>query len=67
MPTTRLQSSLQVATEELAKRKDEVGKVKQESDVALKYFSNLFRESGESQRSVEQIDLEASLPGALAE
>ena len=67
MPATKLQSTLELATEELGKRKDEVGKVKHESDVARKYFSNLFRESGESRRSVERIDLEAPLPGAMAD
>ncbi|KAL1955406.1 hypothetical protein VTO42DRAFT_8562 [Malbranchea cinnamomea] len=67
MPATRLQSTLDVATEELGKRKDEVGRVKHESDVARKYFANLFRASSESRRSVERIDLEAPLPGAMAD
>jgi mitofusin len=67
MPASRLESTLQVATEELGKRKEEIGKVKQESEVARKYFTNLYRESNDSRRSVEHIDLEAPLPGAMSE
>ncbi len=66
MPVRRLQAALQVATEDLAKRKEDVEKVKQESEVASKYFANLFRESSENKRTVEQVDLEAPLPGAMA-
>ncbi|EAS28167.1 transmembrane GTPase Fzo1 [Coccidioides immitis RS] len=64
MPATRLQTALQVAAEDLAKRKAEVGKVKHESEVARKYFANLFRESNDNRRAVEAIDLEATIPGA---
>lgn len=64
MPATRLQTSLQAVAEDLAKRKDEVGKVKHESEVARKYFANLFRESNDHRRAVEVIDLEATVPGA---
>lgn len=67
LPAKTLQSSLQIKTEELGRRKDEISKEKQQSEVALKYFSNLFREAGESRRAVESIDLEAPLPGAMAE
>ncbi|EER38763.1 transmembrane GTPase fzo1 [Histoplasma capsulatum H143] len=67
MPASRLQSTLQTATEELSKRKDEVGKTKQESEIANKYFSNLFRESRETRRAVEQVDLESPLPGSMAQ
>ncbi|KAK2748139.1 mitofusin [Myotisia sp. PD_48] len=62
VPSSRLQSALQVATEELAKRKDEVSKIQHESEIARKYFSNLFRESDENRLSVDQIDLDASAP-----
>ncbi|PGH03412.1 hypothetical protein AJ79_07378 [Helicocarpus griseus UAMH5409] len=67
MPASRLQSTLQSATEDLAKRKDEVGKTKEQSEVARKYFSNLFRESGETRRTVENVDLEAPLPASMAQ
>jgi mitofusin len=66
MPVRRLQAALQVAAKDLAKRKEEVENVKQESEVASKYFATLFRESRENKRTVEQVDLEAPLPGALA-
>ncbi|PGH32783.1 mitofusin [[Emmonsia] crescens] len=67
MPASRLQATLQTATEDLAKRKDEVGKTKQQSEVASKYFSNLFRESRETCRAVEQVDLESPLPASMAQ
>ncbi|KAM5444262.1 mitofusin [Microsporum ferrugineum] len=66
VPATRLQSTLQIATQELSKRKEEVEKIKAESEVARKYFSNLFRESTEHRRTVEQIDLDAQAPPAAA-
>ncbi|KAK2816031.1 hypothetical protein FQN49_008053 [Arthroderma sp. PD_2] len=66
VPATRLQSTLQIATEELSKRKEEVGKIKEESEIAQKYFSNLFRESTEHRRTVEQIDLDAQAPPGAA-
>ncbi|KAL1998351.1 hypothetical protein VTN02DRAFT_6358 [Thermoascus thermophilus] len=65
MPAANLQSGLAQGIEDLARRKDEVSKVKRESEVASKYFSNLFRESGENRRAVEQVDLESPLPGAM--
>lgn len=65
MPAANLQSGLAQGIEDLARRKDEVSKVKQESEVASKYFSNLFRDNGEYRRAVEQVDLESPLPGAM--
>ncbi|KAJ5098674.1 hypothetical protein N7532_005675 [Penicillium argentinense] len=65
LPANNLQASLAQDIEDLARRKQEVGKVKQESDVALKYFANLFRESGENRRSVEDLDLDGPLPGGM--
>ncbi|KAJ5690064.1 hypothetical protein N7462_004456 [Penicillium macrosclerotiorum] len=65
LPANNLQASLAQDIEDLARRKQEVGKVKQESEVATKYFSNLFRESGENRRSVENLDLDGPLPGAM--
>lgn len=66
IPSGNLQTSLAQDVEDLGKRKNEVSKTKQESEVANKYFSNLFRDSGENRRFVEDIDLDAPLPGALA-
>uniref|UniRef100_A0A093VGH5 Transmembrane GTPase fzo1 n=1 Tax=Talaromyces marneffei PM1 TaxID=1077442 RepID=A0A093VGH5_TALMA len=66
MPAANLHSHLAQGVEDLARRREEVAKIKQESEVARKYFANLFRETQESRRTVEQIDLEGPLPGALA-
>ncbi|GKZ70606.1 mitofusin [Aspergillus niger] len=66
LPAGNLQTSLAQDIEDLGRRKHEVSKTKQESDAACKYFSNLFRESGENRTSVENIDLDAPLPGGLA-
>lgn len=65
LPAGNLQASLAQDIEDLGRRKQEVGKVKQESEVATKYFANLFRESGENRRSVEDLDLDGPLPGAM--
>lgn len=65
LPANNLQSSLAQDIEDLARRKQEVSKVKQESEVALKYFANLYRESGENRRSIEDLDLDGPLPGAM--
>ncbi|KAE8386718.1 mitofusin [Aspergillus alliaceus] len=66
IPANNLQSSLAQDIEDLARRKHEVSKTKVESETASKYFSNLFRESGENRTSVESIDLDGPLPGAMA-
>ena len=39
--------------------------MKEESEIARKYFGNLFRESGEGRRGVEDVDLEGA-PGIAA-
>ncbi|KAF4202589.1 hypothetical protein CNMCM8927_000051 [Aspergillus lentulus] len=66
IPAGNLQTSLAQGIEDLGRRKLEVSKTKHESEVASKYFSNLFRDSGENRHSVEDIDLDAPLPGGLA-
>lgn len=65
MPATNLQASLAQGIEDLARRREDVSKVQQESEVAKKYFANLFRESENSRRTVDQVELEGPLPGAL--
>lgn len=65
LPAKNLQNSLAQDIEDLARRKQEVSKVKQESEVATKYFSNLFRDSTENRRTVEDLDLDGPLPGAM--
>jgi mitofusin len=66
MPAANLQTSLAQGIEDLGRRREEVSKTKYESEVASKYFANLFRDSSENKRTVEQVDLEGPLPGALA-
>ncbi|KAJ5186771.1 hypothetical protein N7449_009765 [Penicillium cf. viridicatum] len=66
MPASNLQTCLSQDIEDLGRRKQEVTKIKQESDVATKYFSNLFRDSSENRRSIENLDLDAPLPGGMA-
>ncbi|KAF7588989.1 mitofusin [Aspergillus hancockii] len=65
IPANNLQASLAQDIEDLGRRKQEVSKTKLESQTASKYFSNLFRESNENRRSVESIDLDGPLPGAM--
>jgi mitofusin len=66
MPAGNLQTCLSQDIEDLGRRKQEVTKIQQESDVATKYFSNLFRDSSENRRSIENLDLDAPLPGGMA-
>lgn len=65
LPATNLQACLAQDIEDLGRRKQEVTKIKQESEVATKYFANLFRESGENRTAVEDLDLDGPLPGAM--
>ncbi|KAJ5279642.1 hypothetical protein N7478_005014 [Penicillium angulare] len=65
LPAKNLQTCLSQDIEDLGRRKQEVAKVKQESEVATKYFSNLFRDSTENRRSVEDLDLDGPLPGGM--
>lgn len=65
-PAQQLSVDLQRGLEELQKKKENVGKVKQESEIAQKYFSNLVRESEAGRRRVEAVDLEGPLPGSAS-
>jgi mitofusin 2 len=62
-PAQQLAVGLQRGVEELQQTKEDVSKIKRESQVARKYFGNLVRESGEGRRRVEAVDLEGPLPG----
>lgn len=64
-PASTLQATLAQGIEDLARRKQEVGKLKGESQAASKYFSNLFRDSTDTRTSVQTIDLEPPLPGGI--
>ncbi|KAK5664318.1 hypothetical protein OQA88_536 [Cercophora sp. LCS_1] len=58
-PADALRVGLQRSVEQLGSRRDKTLKIKTESDVALKYFGNLVRESAHQRRMVEAVDLEA--------
>ncbi|KAI9810289.1 MAG: mitofusin [Pycnora praestabilis] len=62
-PANNLRVGLQQSFEKLSTQRSETNKVKQESEVARKYFGNLVRESGEITRGVEDVDLEGPAPG----
>ncbi|CAL5870836.1 uncharacterized protein PFLUO_LOCUS5077 [Penicillium psychrofluorescens] len=66
MPAGNLQTNMAQEIEDLGRRKQEVTKIQQESTVAAKYFSNLVRESGQNRQSVDDLDLDAPLPGGMA-
>ena len=57
-PAQRLTVDLQRGVEELKQKKEDVSKVKRESEVAKKYFTNLVRETNDGRRRVEVVDLE---------
>lgn len=58
-PAQRLGVDLARSVEELKEKKEEVGRIKRESEVARKYFGNLVRNAEEARRRVESVDLEA--------
>jgi len=47
-------------------KKRETDKVRNESEVARKYFGNLVRESNDIRSRVERVDLEGPAPGIAA-
>ncbi|KAI1094390.1 hypothetical protein F5B19DRAFT_55361 [Rostrohypoxylon terebratum] len=58
-PADNLRVDLTRSVEKLGKRREETLKIRGESEVALKYFGNLVRESAHQRSFVEDIDLEA--------
>ena len=64
-PAENLRAGLEKSVTQLRQKRAETMKVKGESEVARKYFSNLVRESAERRRGVEDVDLEGgpSVPG----
>ncbi|KAL9624157.1 MAG: hypothetical protein Q9160_001679 [Pyrenula sp. 1 TL-2023] len=63
IPAQRLVLGLQRSVEELQQKREDVNRIKVESDGARKYFTKLVRESREGKRQVEAVDLEGPLPG----
>ncbi|KAJ9604207.1 mitofusin [Cladophialophora chaetospira] len=64
-PAQNLTADLANGVEELRQKKEDVTKIKKESEVARKYFGNLVRNSEEARRRVSGIDLEGGPPGAV--
>ncbi len=62
-PAGALRAGLQLNFESLELKRAEVGKVREESGTARRYFGNLARESSEAKRGVESVDLEGPAPG----
>ncbi|KAI4870838.1 hypothetical protein F4820DRAFT_146431 [Hypoxylon rubiginosum] len=58
-PADNLRVGLARSVEQLGTRREETLKVRGESEVALKYFGNLVRESAHQRSVVEDIDLDA--------
>lgn len=63
-PKDHVVFNLQRSVEQLGKRREETMKVKKESTEALKYFSNLVRNSANQRAQVEGVDLESYPTGA---
>lgn len=57
--------NLQRSVEQLGQRREETLKVKKESNDALKYFTNLMRNSSHQRAQVEAVDLESYPTGAI--
>ncbi|TPX09472.1 uncharacterized protein E0L32_009360 [Thyridium curvatum] len=62
-PADSLREGLQRSVEQLGGRREETLKVRAESAVALKYFSNLVRDSAHQRAAVGGIDLDGHPPG----
>lgn len=62
-PADSLRVGLQRSVEQLDSRREDTLRVRKESDVARKYFSNLVRLSDHERRTVEAVDLDAAPPG----
>lgn len=57
-PADNLRVGLTRSVEQLGSRRDEMVKVRGESEVALKYFGNLVRDSSRQRVDVEAVDLD---------
>ncbi|KAF6812637.1 transmembrane GTPase fzo1 [Colletotrichum sojae] len=66
LPAENLRVGLEQSVQALGSRRDETLKVRKESEVALKYFGNLIRNSAQHRSVVEGVDLDAPPPGAAA-
>lgn len=58
-PADNLRVGLTRSVEKLGAKRDETMKTRHESEVALKYFGNLVRESARQRTAVDNVDLDA--------
>ncbi|KAH8668112.1 hypothetical protein BGZ60DRAFT_408616 [Tricladium varicosporioides] len=65
-PADNLRVGLQRSVEQLGSKREETRKIKGESEVARKYFSNLVNQSADLRNNVEAVDLEGPAPGVAA-
>ena len=63
-PKDHVVFNLNRSVEQLGQKREETLKVKKESHEALKYFTNLVRESAQQRSLVEGVDLESYPAGA---
>lgn len=66
-PKDHVVFNLQRSVEQLGKRREETLKAKKESNEALKYFTNLVRNSANQRTQVEGVDLETHPAGATTQ
>lgn len=64
-PADNLRVGIHRSVEKLGKRREETLKTKTESEVALKYFRNLVRDSEKQRDVIAGIDLEITAPGPM--
>ncbi|KAI9795434.1 MAG: mitofusin [Piccolia ochrophora] len=62
-PADDLRVGLQRSVERLGQRREDTGRLREESSVARKYFANLCRDTRELAATVEAVDLEGPAPG----
>ena len=65
-PAENLRIGLDRSVENLGNKREETLKIRGESEVARKYFSNLVNQSSRIRSSVEAVDLEGPAPGVAA-
>jgi len=65
-PADSLRVGLQRSVEHLGVKREEKVRVREESEVARKYFGNLVTRSAGLRSSVEAVDLEGPAPGVAA-
>jgi mitofusin 2 len=62
IPSDNLRVGLEQSVKQLHTRRDDAIKARSESNVALKYFSNLTRKSATQRNSIAAIDLDSPPP-----